>query len=127
MDGSYEVLHEGRTVGRMTVCTEGLYYVFSGACALPEEMVYRIQVSCNGVSENLGVLIPRDGMFRLEKRIPVKRLGAGMPQFRILPKEGLPDGKFVPIYPEEPFAYMSKLKDAFLAVRNGQAGVVIRE
>ena len=45
----------------------------------------------------------------------------------MLPK--YPDlcGKFVPVYPDEPFAYMSKLKDAYLEVREGQPGVVITE
>ena len=34
-------------------------------------------------------------------------------------------GTFVPISPEEPFAYISRLKDAYFERRYGQAGVVI--
>lgn len=43
--------------------------------------------------------------------------------------ENTPPGKykFVPIAPEEPFAYIAKLKDAFLATQNGQTGVMIPE
>ena len=36
-------------------------------------------------------------------------------------------GKFVPVYPEEPFAYMSRLKGAFLEIRNGQMGINLPE
>ena len=87
----------------------------------------RLAVKCGGKQENLGVLIPMDGQFGLEKKIPAKRLGQGTPEFQILFKQEKPEGKFVPIYPEEPFAYMTKLKDAFLAVQAGQVGIVLKE
>jgi hypothetical protein len=44
-----------------------------------------------------------------------------------MPKHQKSEGKFIPIYPEEPFAYISRLQNAFLEIRNGQAGVVIGE
>ena len=41
-------------------------------------------------------------------------------------KENTNREKYVPVYPEEPFSYMSRLKDAYLERRNGQLGIVIR-
>ena len=68
-----------------------------------------------------------EGAFGLEKRIPVKRLGEGKPEFFLMSKENAKRKKFVPVYPEEPFSYMARLKDAYLARREGQSGLMIRE
>ena len=65
------------------------------------------------------------GGFLLEKRIPVKKFSTGEPEFYLAPRHDTVRGKFVPIYPEEPFAYISRLKDAFLISRNGQAGILL--
>ena len=87
----------------------------------------RILVIVGNQQIDLGVCIPVDGQFGLEKRIPCKYMGEGTPEFRIMPKYQRTGRRFVPVYPEEPFAYMTKLKDAFLEIRDGQAGVLIKE
>ena len=66
--------------------------------------------------------MPIDGVFGLDTRRPVKNLGEGKIQFALRPKQDRPRAHFAPIYPEEPFAYIQKLKDAFLETRNGQIG-----
>ena len=127
MEGTYEISQGAKPIGSVTVQRQGLYYHFSGRCVLTGDVVCKIVVKCADKQENLGVLVPMDGKFGIEKKLPVKRLGEGTPQFRILPKHEKMEGKFVPIYPEEPFSYMAKLKDAFLAHQAGQLGIVIRE
>ena len=127
MDGTYEIAMGAKPVGSVTVRRQGLYYQFSCRCELTGAVVCKLEVSCGGKQENLGILVPMDGKFGIEKKIPVKHLGEGVPEFRILPKHEKLEGRFVPIYPEEPFAYMARLKDAFLATQNGQMGIVIRE
>ena len=82
---------------------------------------------CGGKQENLGVCIPLGSFFGLEKKIPCKRLDRGIPEFFLTPRDPGTQGKFVPVYPEEPFAYMSRLKGAFLEIRDGQMGVVLQE
>ena len=89
--------------------------------------MHRLVASCDGKREDLGTLVPVDGAFGLDKRIPVKRLGEGKPEFLLISKDSARREKFVPVYPEEPFSYMSRLKDAFLERREGQLGLVIRE
>ena len=127
MDGTYEILLGTKPVGSMTVCRQGLYYHFSGRCRLSGEGVCRLQLICGDLQENLGVLIPVDGAFGLEKKLPVRRFSAGIPQFQVLPNHRRTGEKFVPIYPEEPVAYMTRLKDAFLENRNGQVGIVFKD
>ena len=125
MEGNYEVMLGAKSVGRVQVIREGLYYRFNCRCHIAVEAVHKLVVRCGGVSENIGVLIPVGDGFLLEKRIPVKKFSTGEPEFYLAPRHDTVRGKFVPIYPEEPFAYISRLKDAFLISRNGQAGILL--
>ena len=99
-----------RTVGRVQVQTQGLYYVVTCRCGLSGDTVWRLQVSCGDRQSDLGVLVPEGDSFCLTTRRPVKSIG-----------------EFAPIYPEEPFSYIQRIKDAFLEERNGQLGAVWKE
>ena len=61
----------------------------------------------------------------LETKVPVKRIGEGEMSFILIPKQVPLSGTFVPISPEEPFAYISRLKKSFLVYKNGQVGILI--
>ena len=127
MVGTYPICQGQGRVGTVTVEKQGLYYCFSCRCSLSGEVMHRLVAVTEAGQVDLGVCVPMDGAFGVEKRIPCKRLGTGKPEFQLVPKhEGL-RGQFVPVYPEEPFAYLSRLKNAFLATRAGQVGIVIDE
>lgn len=127
MDGNYELSLGDRKIGSVQVRKQGLYYHFSCRCALSGNAVCRLLVSCGGRQENVGVLVPMEGRFGIEKQIPVKRLGEGKPEFQLVTRQERQTGSFVPIYPEEPFEYIHKLENAFLVHQAGQLGIVIRE
>ena len=127
MVGTFEIKQGEHIIGQVSVEQQGLYYRISCRCNLTGEGMCRLMVACNGKQEDLGTLVPLDVMFGMEKRIPVKRLGEGKPEFLLLSKNSAGREKFVPVYPEEPFSYMSRLKDAYLERRNGQLGIMIRE
>lgn len=127
MNGEYEIRLGKEVVGTAAVEQQGLYYRFSCRCNISGSVICRVTVSCNGHHENLGVLVPMGNGFGLTTKVAVKKLGKGPFQFRAMPKHQKSEGKFIPIYPEEPFAYISRLQNAFLEIRNGQAGVVIGE
>ena len=126
MEGSYEVYFGNRPAGKVQVMRQGLYYRFQCRCSLTGDVVCRLLVKIGDKSENLGVVVPEGTGFGLDTKIPVKRLGEGMPAFCLMPKGGI-IGKFVPICPEEPFQYIQRLKDSFLTYQNGQAGIRIQE
>lgn len=88
--------------------------------------MYRLQISCGGIEENLGVLVPEDGGFGVDTKLPAKCLGDGKPEFRLVPKYEKTGRSFVPFYPEEPFGYISRLKDAYLLKKDGQLGIMIK-
>ena len=127
MVGVFEIKDGASSVGEATVEQQGLYYRISCRCHLTGKEMHRLMVICNEKQEDLGTLVPMDGVFGLEKRIPVKRLGEGIPEFMLMSKDRAQKGKFIPVYPEEPFSYMSRLKDAYLERRNGQLGIVIAQ
>ncbi len=127
MVGTYDVKIGDIKVGEVAVEKQGLYYRFSCRCHLSGKTMHRAVVICGGVRVDLGICVPVDGRFGVDKKLPCKNFAPGKPEFLLLPKGNERSGKFVPVYPEEPFAYMSKLKNAFLEIRDGQAGILITE
>ena len=127
MEQSYDVLLDGTAVGRVQVSRQGLYDRYSCRCRLPGREVCRLYVRCGDRQENLGVLIPEGADFCLETGIPAKRLGEGERRFFVVPKsQKAPQPvAFLPIRPDQPFDFIEQLKDACLAVRDGQAGALL--
>lgn len=153
MAETYDVTYEGEAVGTANIEKQGLYYFFSCRCRLPHEGLYRIHVIGGVHREDLGICIPLDGAFGMDKRIPAKRLGEGIPTFELVPKDWRPqplvtqqepepepapqeeemeipesaEELFIPVSEEEPFEHLDKLEDAFLEERDDQMGIVIQE
>lgn len=127
MEGTYGVCFGDQPVGKVQVLRQGLYYRFICRCQLSGDVVCRLSVACGDRQESLGVVVPMDGGFGLDTLLPAKRLGQGEPEFSLRPKHDLPSGKFVPICPEEPFAYIERLKESFLVRRGEQVGIVLKK
>ena len=127
MTGTYDILLGGKCVGQASVTRQGLYYCFDCRCQITGEVMYKLLVTCADKTESLGLLIPEGKDFRLSARVPIKKLGQGTFQFRAVPRHGEMRGKFIPVYPDEPFAYISRLHTAFLENRDGQVGVIISD
>ena len=125
LEGTYDILMGGEKVGQAKVEQQGLYYRFSCRCRISGEVICRVCVSCGAKTENLGVLVPMGSEFGLEKKLAVKKLGRGLFRFRAGPKHSVEMARFVPVYPEEPFSYLSKLQNAFLEIRNEEIGVLL--
>ncbi len=122
----YDIYMGDRPVGQAAVERQGLYYHIRCRCQLTGEILCKVVVSRGDRQESLGLLVPMAEEFGLETRLAVKKLGEGDLRFRVLPRHGELQGKFIPLSPEEPFRYLSKLKNAFLENRNGRVGVVIK-
>ena len=127
MEGTYPILLGDHNIGQAQVTRRGLYYHFSCRLKLTDTGICRLEVTCNGTTENLGIPVPEGKAFVLTKTLPVNRFSGGKPTFRVLPKHPSAQGKFVPVNPDEPFAYLSRLKGAYLQRRDGQLGIVIQE
>ena len=127
MEGTYVITQFGEAVGQATVRRQGLYWQFSCRCDLSGETVCRIRVRCGEKEVDLGIPVPEGRDFVLRKKLPAKKLGDGVPEFWVAPKKVKLPENWVPVRAEEPFAYLSRLEDAYLEVRDGQVGVSLRE
>ena len=127
MVGNYEVFFGNQQAGKVQVTRQGLYYRFVCRCKLTGDVVCRLYVSCGGQRENLGVVVPVGEGFGLDTRQSVKRFRAGEPSFSLVPKNEMASGQFVPIVPEEPFAYIERLKTSFLVKKYGQMGILLED
>lgn len=126
MDGIYDILLGGKKIGQAEVKRQGLYNYFDCSCRLSGEVIYKLTVSCGDHTESLGVFVPEDGRFKIKARIAAKKLGEGTPIFRAVPRHDPVGEDFVPISPEEPFAYLARLENAYLTRKNGIIGITFR-
>ena len=127
MEGTYDVKLGPEKLGTVTVTRQGLYWQFLCRCSLSGEVMYDLTIRVGEVQEKLGLLTPENGSFCLRAKLPVKRVGQGSPQFFLQPRHAQVQGLFVPVRPEEPFAYIRRLEQAYLAVQNRQIGVMLQE
>ena len=82
---------------------------------------------CGENTVDLGLCVPMDGGFGVDTQIPVKRMGDGELSFHLMPKHQRISGRFVPVFPDEPFAWIQMLQKAHLARQDGQIGIVLAE
>lgn len=127
MERIYSVTLCGKPAGKVLVQRKGLFYQFHCRCCLTDDSMYRLMVTCGTLQENLGILVPQDGSYVVNTKLPVKRIGEGELSFSLAPRHEIPTTAFIPISPEEPFAYIARLKKSFLTFQNGQPGILIKE
>ena len=137
MAETYDILCDGEPVGTARVEKAGLYRSFFCRCYLPREGLYRIHAICGENREDLGICIPIDDAFGMDKKIPAKRLGDSALQFELVPKdwqpqeqippEPAPEELFIPVSEEESFEHLDKLENAVMEVRDGEVGILVRE
>ena len=127
MDKTYDILLAGEPIGQAKVEKQGLYLRFICRCRLSGETMCRVLVTCGHREADLGILVPQNGAFVLDTRLPARLLGDGPLLFRVMPRHRPLEGKFVPLSPETPFSYLTKLENAYLAHKNGQTGIFLQE
>lgn len=127
MEGKYPILLGQETVGEADVTKEGLYYRFDCRCSFAGESMFRLHAVCDGKEAMLGLPVPEGEGFVLRTKVPAKRLGQGDLSVRAVGKHRLEEGRFIPLSPQEPFAYIAQLKNAYLAKKEGITGVLLKK
>lgn len=126
MEKKYKVFLGNESVGIAEVKRCGLYYHINCRCCISGDVPYKVIITGDNKEVDLGLCVPKEGGFGMEVRIPVKQIGEGALSFRAIPRHRFNNAEFVPICSEEPFRYLYRLGNAYLAKRNGQMGVEIR-
>jgi len=126
LEAFYSVMLNNQQAGKVSVRRQGLYYHFSCRCHLNNDNIYRLFVCCGDKEEKLGILVPSEESFILNTKLPIKHIGAGDMTFHLACSNNSTTEIFIPLHPEEPFAYIARLKDAYLKYRYGQLGIQIQ-
>lgn len=126
LEGNYGVYFSDKLCGKVQVVRQGLYYLFVCRCQLTGDVVCRLTAVFPEKEHPLGILVPMDDGFGLRTKVPAKHFNGTPVRFTVSVKHDEGNGFFAPIYPEEPFLYIEKLKDAYLTKKNGQIGVIIK-
>lgn len=119
MTRTYAVLLDGKEVAQAHCTQEGLYYIVDCGCRLEAGAMYNLMAEGESGRENLGLLVPDRGLFRLRHRVPIKRLGAGELRFNLVGRQMQQSEEIVPVSEDEPFDYLQKLDGARLVIRDG--------
>ena len=122
----YSIVSGDEVIGSVDVFRCGLYYHICGRCKLASDAPSRLIVTCDKQQVDLGILVPRDGWFCVETRVPVKRIGEGSFIFQVVSGHRATEC-FVQISPDEPFHYLTHLRKAYLARRGNELGIVFSE
>ena len=124
----YPVYLGGNPVGKVQILQEGLYRRVICRCRMTGEVVCRLVALEGDRRIPIGIPVPAGDGFHLSKRIPARQLDLEDPEFQLIPSCGeKPGERFLPIIPEEPFSCIEGLQNAYLARKDGQLGILLRE
>lgn len=121
----YNVMLNGCVVGTAATETEGLYQRFRIRCKPPDMQMYRLIVLCGSQRMDLGVCVPEDNLFVMNKRVQSKLLGEGDLQFHLEIWRNDQYTTFVPIDPQKSFDYLDRLPDARFEKKDGVWGLIL--
>ena len=121
----HNIYYNEEVVGKAEVTQKGLYYQFACRYRLPGKDLYRLQVFSGGVTADLGICVPADGRNGSVRSVPVKKIGTGDMEFRLVPaKVAL---KHFPVSETAPFPYLNILRDSAFCVVDGNPVICQRE
>ena len=125
MDGTWNVYFGDKPIGTCRLVRQGLYWQVSCRCAASIDGICRLRLQCGDEAADLGVLVPMNGAFGLDRTIPVKNLPQGQPRFAVIPQDPRPEEEFIPVGEGEEFPYLSRLPEARFARRGSRTGIVL--
>ncbi len=124
MQVTKKVLMDGQTVGTAFITRKGLYLHIRCCCNFPDKKIRRIRMCIENEVFDLGVCIPEKNLFVINKAIPLKRIGAGEISFHVF---NIKDSQFFSLTELDQFNAICKLQNACLSVKNGEAGIMIKD
>lgn len=126
MEGTYDVMLGPEKRGIVTVTGEGLYWKIFCRCSLYADVMQDLVARAGEKRIKLGLLAPEGDSYCLRTRIPKKELHR-IEEFCLQPRHEKLEMDFYPIKPEEPFAYLHRLENAYLRTEKGQFGIIIEK
>lgn len=117
----------GEVAGSVCITKEGLYTRFLCQCKLPDNDIYRLLLTCNGLNTDLGICVPQGEYYMVNKVVKSRQIGDGEMCFRITSTTEKNKDRFIPMLSDKPFDYISQLENMMLCVDNHGYGIIIRD
>ena len=121
----YPVYYHENSVGNAEVEKCGMYYLLRCHCNLAGDKPYRIVVGCKDKEVDLGICIPDDTGFYLQKQIPIKNIGEEPILFNVVRRDH--EEAWYPITQGQPFMQLSILQNATYSIQNGKPGLLVKK
>lgn len=127
MEATYEILLGDDPVGTTSITKKGLYYEIVCVCNLSGHVPFRIEMRTSDAHIDLGLCYRKGEKIGLKTRVSVKQVGSAPFRFVAVPHKEYIERSFIPIRPEEPFAYIKRLENAYLTYRNKVPGICFKD
>lgn len=122
---NFEITYNDVPVGTAAIEKTGLYWKIQCLCNIKSEAFFMVYATGREKSLCLGMLAPEKGKLALRRSIACKQLPLDIIRFHVAPKRPKEKIHFAPIYPEEPFSYLQRLKNSRLEVRQNIKGIAL--
>lgn len=121
----FPILFDDRTIGEAQVQKSVLYYKFFCKCIPPDSKAYRVILIYGETEINLGICVPNNEYFILNKQVPVKYIEEGEWSFMLRSVANANDIQ-VAVHENEPFPLLDQLELAKLVNTDGKIFVYIK-
>ena len=118
MEKSYPIFCDERNVGTANVRMAGLYMQISCMCRFSDQKIYKLYAQCAGRNFPLGIPIPNNGVFMLEKRIPAKCLQEADIRFIALCNNSASDENAYCVFQDKPFDQLADINESSYLQQN---------
>lgn len=123
----FDVKLNEKVVGSAEILKRGLYYQISCRCNIPAEKLYRLQAVCDQETVDLGICVPFEDGFGVNKTIAAKKLDTDTIFFHLSANMEESDVVFVPLDTTKPFDNLENIMHAKLVWRDGGAGFLFEK
>ena len=114
-----------RVVGTVEMQKKGLYYQLCCRCKLPAGKIYRLKAVCEHNTVDLGICVPFEDDFGVDKSVPVKCFDTKIVSFYLFANSGETNDIFIPLETEKPFSNLQNIMDAKFERRDGVPGLLL--
>ena len=114
---TYQVQLDGSEIGAVTCKKDGLYYVLSCRCEIYDEQIYKLVAICGNQRIALGTLVPDNGRFMLNTRIPIKSFPVKEVAFLAVPQREQGTQDYIKLRESKPIPTLEWLIDAHFGYR----------
>jgi len=125
MEKIYDVFSGGQRVGSVQLRKRGLYWQFDCHCKPVGKQVFRLEMKMGDQWKSLGIPVPEGECWCLSTRIPIRQMENSAEKFRLTPLGEAPKGRFLPVYEQQPFPELSRVRKGKLAIRDGVVGILL--